>query len=137
NPHEIGKHPTILGTRERLHAEVREHRVGVAVRGVARGTGGASAATHLEGDHDALAYLQSAHAVAKRHHFSDALMPQRERLANREDAGCQRQIDVAACDGERTHEGVAVALEPRLGKLTPLNRTGCHACELSPETRLP
>ena len=91
----------------------------------------ARAATHLERDDDALADLQAAHAVAERHDLGDALVPERERLADREDAGRQRQVDVAARDRERTHEGVAVASEPRLGNVTPFDGAGSGTGELS------
>ena len=99
--------------------------------GVAGGTGAAAPAAHLERDDDALADLEAAHAVAERDHLGDALVAERERLADREDAGRQGQVDVAARDGERAHQRLAVVGEARLGNVTPLDHAGCGASELS------
>src|SRR5206468_5733455 len=51
--------------------------------------------------------------------------------AQRDEARCQEEIDVAASHGERTNEGVCAALETRLGNVAPLDLMGRRAGELS------
>src|SRR5262245_1225315 len=68
---EVGEHAAVLDARKRLHAEVRKHRVLIAIRSVPGGAGTAGAATELERDHDALADLETSDTVAERHDFSD------------------------------------------------------------------
>ena len=114
-----------------MHAVVGEHWIAVAVPGVARGAGAARTARDLEGDDHALANLQPAHRVPKLHDLGDTLVAEREGPARREQAGGEEEIDVAACDGERADEGLAVSLEPRLGNVLPRDRIGCAARKLS------
>ena len=134
---EVGEHAAVLDARERLHAVVGEHRIAIAVRGMARGAGAAGAAADLERDDDALADLQPAHRVAERDDLGDALVAEREGPARREQAGGQEEVDVAARDGERTDQRFAVSLEPRLGNVPPSDGVGCAARELSHGPQLP
>jgi len=58
-------------------------------------------------------------------------MPERERSARREQARGEEEVDVAARDGERADEGLAVALEPRLRHVPPFDGVRSRARELS------
>ena len=75
-----------------------------------------AAARDLERDDDALADLEPVHRVPELDDLGDALVAERERPAHREEARGEEEVDVAARDGERPDEGLAVALEPRLGR---------------------
>ena len=134
---DVREHAAVLGARERLHAVVGEHRIAIAVRGMARGAGAAGTARDLEGDDDALANLQPAHRVPELEGSRRHLVAERERPARREQAGGEEEIDVAPCDGERTDEGFAVSLEPRRGNVLPSDGVGCAARELSHGRQLP
>ena len=127
----VREHAAVLGARERLHAVVGQHRIAVAVPGVAGGAGAARAARDLEGDDRALPDLQAGHRIPERDDLSDALVPERERSTRREQARGEEEVDVAARDGEGTDEGLAVPLEPRLRHVTPFDGVGADARELS------
>ena len=128
---QIGEHAPVLGARERLHAVIGEHGEFVAVRGVAGAAGATRAARDLEGHHDSLTDLQAVHGVTEGHHFADALVPERERLARGEQARGQEQVDIAARDRQGTNQGFHVCLDPRRGDLAPFECAGCGASELS------
>jgi len=91
----------------------------------------ARAARDLEGDDDALTDLQPANRIPERHHLGDALVPERERAAQGNQAGGEEEIDVAACDGEGSDQGFDVSLETRLGDVAPFDRAGLGTRELS------
>src|SRR5439155_13577266 len=133
---DVGEHATVLGPRERLHAVVGEHGVLVAVAGVSGGAGAARAARDLEGDDDALADLQPANRVTELHRLGDRLVPERKRAAQWKQAGSEEEIDVAACDRERTDQGFDVSLEMRLGDVAPFDGAGPGTRELSHASQL-
>src|SRR5262249_16897617 len=114
-----------------------EHRIAIAVRGMARGAGAAGAARDLEGDDDALANLQPAHRTPELEDLGDTLVAEREGPARREQAGGEEEIDVAPCNGEWTGGGFAISVEPRRGNVLPSDGVGCAARELPHGRDLP
>src|SRR5262249_59696606 len=61
----------------------------------------------------------------------EALVSDGELSARWELAGGEDEVDVAARDGERADEGLAVALEPRLRHVPPFDGVRSRARELS------
>src|SRR5262249_47421948 len=71
------------------------------------------------------------HCIPERDDLGNALVPEREGSARREQARGEEEVDVAARDGERTDEGLEVPLELRLRHVAPFEGVRSGARELS------
>ena len=82
----------------------------------------AGAARDLERHDHHVSRLDGRDRVAYIHHLRDALVPEREGLADRNHSGQERRIEVAHRDRQWAHERLAVSPERRCRRLTPLDR---------------
>ena len=89
------------------------------------------AARYLECDNDALPDVQPPYLIPERDDLGYALVPDRKRTLQGEEAASEQRVDLAARDGQRPDQRVVPSCELGLRHFAPLELISTFASKLS------